>query len=360
MWLPGASQKEREPAERPTVYTSQMPGLPPASRAYGRWTCVLLLLLCGLAAQGAWAQCRIVTEKASVEDVAVEFSALSFSLDLKGVPATVELEETGKRPASIHVLAPLRFAASYPPEKLVYRIKRGVDLYRGRIHLGKQAGHTWLGVRGDGMQLSLQSALDLEVKEPVIVPCGSVKLGDGTPFAAPLAILPPPDHTVGTGTAFFPLYRTPREVDSLDIRYSGPFQVLRRRPGWVLLQAAWEDGSRVRGWTLERFTTSKISAPRAWGGGGSGERLCVASDGPRLARITLREHAPVASSPGGTIWASVARRITVDAFPLDRPDGWTRVAAVPGLPAKPCSAHEHIWVRARDVIGPVPRARGTK
>ena len=95
MWLPGASQQEREPAERPTVYTSQMPGLPPASRAYGRWTCVLLLLLCGLAAQGAWAQCRIVTEKASVEDVAVEFSALSFSLDLKGVPATVELEETG-------------------------------------------------------------------------------------------------------------------------------------------------------------------------------------------------------------------------------------------------------------------------
>ncbi len=321
---------------------------------------VLLVLLCGLTVQRAWAQCRVVTKKASLKEVVIAVEDQKFRLDLRGVPVTVDVEQTAKRAVHIQVLAPLRFLASYPAQKLTFRIKQGVNLYGGRIHLGKRAGYKWLGFRGEGMLLSLQPSLALDVKEPVIVPCGSLELGDGTPFATPPAVLPPKQRTIGTGTSFFPLYVSPREMDALEIRYAGPFQVLRRRPGWVRLQAAWEDGSLVRGWTRERFTTSKVASPRGWGGGGSGERLCVAADGPILARVRLREHAPVATSPGGPIWASVAERIEADAFPLDRPDGWIQIAAVAGLPTKPCTQHEHIWVQARDIVGPVPKRKGHK
>jgi len=349
--------RRREHEDRAPVYTVRMPDLLATAHAGGYRTFILIAIAAALAARSASAQCHVVTERASLERVTVSVPGQRFALDLAGVPVIVELKQPGKGTTSIEVQSPLRFTASYPSKKLVYRIRRDVELFGGRIHLGKQAGHTWLRVRGDGLQLSLKSALGLEVKEAVIVPCNAVELGNGTAYAAPLAILPPKERTIGTGPTFFPLYLAPQEVDPLEIRYSGPFQVLQRRPGWVLLQADWEDASQLRGWTRERFATFKAMPTRSWGEvGGSALAKCGGVvDGPPPERVTLRKGAVVAASPGGAIWASAAQEIAVDAILVDRADnGWIHVTALPGLPA-PCLEHEHIWVHERDVIRTVPQ-----
>ncbi|MGD0838597.1 MAG: hypothetical protein ABSB49_18325 [Polyangia bacterium] len=303
--------------------------------------------------------CRVATEKASLDAVEVAVPGQTFALDLKKVPVTMELEEAASRTTTIQVLAPLRFVALYPSDKLVYRIKQRLELAGGRIRLGKLAGYTWLGVSGDGMRLSLQSSLSIDLREPIIVPCRNVELGNGGPsYATPAALSAPRRRTIGTGTAFFPLYLAPREGDHVDIRYPGPFEVLQRHRGWVKLQAAWQDGSRVRGWTRQEFTTSGVSLPLGWGEGGPGEGGCGRVDGPLVVRVRLRKDAAVATSPAGPVWASVAQMIAVDAFPSDpSDDGWIQVASVSGLPL-PCKDHEHIWVQARDVVGRVPRAYG--
>ena len=259
--------------------------------------------------------------------------------------------------APIQVLAPLQFAASYPMDKLALRIKESVDLYGGRIRLGKMAGAAWLGIRGDGALLSLKSTLGVDVKQPLMIPCGRIGLSDGTPYTTPQIASPASDRTIGTGVEFIPLYRSPREVDPLHIQFAGPFKLLRKRPGWVMIEAAWSDGSRVRGWTLERFATTEVAAVGGWGEGQSGDGACGLSDPPPLVKILLRKQAAIAVSAGGPVWARVARQLSVDAFPAERADGWIQVAAVPGLPAKPCSEHEHIWVQSRDVIGSGARTR---
>ncbi len=334
-----------------------MPSLPAASR--GR---LLLVLASAFLARAAAAECRISMEKASLQKVTVQVPGQRFTLDLQAVPVTVAVKHASKGTAIIQVLAPLRFTASYPSKSLVYRIGREVDLYGGRIHLGKRAGYTWLGVRGDGLQVSLRSSLGLQVQEPVIVPCNNIELASSTYYNSPAVSLPPPARTVGTGSAFFPLYLAPEEAAPLSIRYAGPFQVLQRRPGWVLLQANWEDGSQVRGWTRQRFATAKAKSLPGWAGGESFNVPCAVVDGYGfpLAKIKLRKDAPIAASPGGAVWARVSGTISADAFPLDRRDGWIQIAAVPGLPARSCSDHDHIWVHSRDVLGPVPREHTRK
>lgn len=85
------------------------------------------------------------------------------------------------------------------------------------------------------------------------------------------------------------------------------------------LEAAWTDGSRVTGWTLERHTTSQV-APVERRIEGQSERVGRCSERLMLAKFTLREQAPIAVSPGGSIWAWAARTVTVDAVPLCRSD----------------------------------------
>lgn len=318
-------------------------------RSRGRLTCIIAAIICWLAPRAGSAQCRIGVEKARLKGVMVSASGVTFSLNLDGLPLTIELEP-GKAMASLQVKAPLRFVASYPSDKLALRIKKRVDLYGGRVRLGTLAAHVWLGVQDDGMQLSLLSTLGIDLKVPPRIPCSNIELSNGTPYSTPQVVWPTKDRTIGMGSTFFPLYLGPQEVDPLAIHYPGPFRILRRRPGWVLIEAAWKDGSRVMGWTLERYTTTKVASVLGWAEGQSGVDECHATDGPILAKVTLRKEAPVAVSPGGPVWAWVARTLTVDALPPDRSDGWIQVLGVPGFIGERCSDYENIWVHARDVL----------
>src|ERR1039458_1113764 len=176
-------------------------------------TCALLVIACASFARGASARCRIVTEKASLEGVTVSVPGERFTLNLEGVPATIHLEQMGKGTTSIQVESPLRFTASYPSMKLGYRIKRDVDLYDGRVHLGKKSGHTWLGVQGDAIRISLTSTLGVDIRRPTIVPCDSIEFENGTAYASPLALSPPSERTIGMGKSFFPLYVAARRSE---------------------------------------------------------------------------------------------------------------------------------------------------
>jgi len=106
-----------------------------ATAAHRHRASILLVMACGFATRGAWATCRVITKKASLRDVVVATPGLTFALDLKNVPVTIDLEEPGSQTAILQVLAPLRFVASYQANHLTYRIKRGVALAGGHDHI---------------------------------------------------------------------------------------------------------------------------------------------------------------------------------------------------------------------------------
>jgi hypothetical protein len=83
----------------------------------------------------------------------------------------------------------------------------------------------------------------------------------------------------------------------------------------------------------------------------SGE-MCGRADGPTLTTFTVRKGAPIAASHAGAPWAWTTQRPSVDAFPLDRADGWIQIGAVAGLASAPCAEHDHLWVHVRELIWP--------
>jgi hypothetical protein len=130
------------------------------------------------------------------------------------------------------------------------------------------------------------------------------------------------------------------------------YEIERQQPGWVLLTASWAGGSRLRGWTREELVTSEPEPLGASVEGMTSGPLCGRADGPILTTFTVQKGAPIAASPAGAPWASATQRLRVDAFPLDRADGWIRIGAVAGLASAPCAEHEHLWVHASDLIWP--------
>lgn len=298
----------------------------------------------------ALAQCKVLVQHARLKDVVVSVPGVSFSLNLADVPLDIELA-ADQAAARVRVLGPLRFEVTYPVHELAFRIDKRVQLFGGRIRLGQGAAPMLVGVRGNGMQLSLHSMLGVNVRPPLEIPCANVGLSDGTPYATPAAMLPSRAQTIGTGTGFFPLHLSPSEGNPLYVQYTGPFEILDRRPGWILLSAAWADGTRVRGWTPERYVTPETDPVSGWGEGVSGVLECARSDVPLLDKRTLRAGGRVAVSPGGPVWARVAEPVEVEIFPPRRADGWIQVARVPGVVGGPCMDPDYVWVHAHDIIG---------
>jgi hypothetical protein len=284
----------------------------------------------------------------------------TFPLRLDGVRVAIDLSP-GATTATINVEAPLEFQATFPVEKLALRLKETVNLFEGRLRLGPGAKPIWLGVEGDTVQLSLHEMLGLDVSRRLAISCRSIGLSDGTPYRSPDRIESPKEpaaaRTVALGPGSVPLFVKAEAVDPLEIRYPGAVQVRERRPGWVMVEVDWADGSRLRGWTLERNTQAQAAPPAGWGEGGEGESSCGRVDEPPLSRLTIRRHAPIAAAPGGAVWARVAKTLVVEAFSPQRPDGWIRIGVIPGLLAKPCAEHEHLWVHARDVVRPKEKQR---
>lgn len=291
--------------------------------------------------------CRVEVARARLPGVLVMVSGTRFAVDLQDVPIVVEARE-GWSDARVEVLAPLRFRGRYSVQQLAFRVATEVDLYGGRIRLGKGAAPTWLGVRGGGLHLTLDQ-LNVDVQAQLEVDCSQVGLSDAAPYATPAVIVPPAGRSTGAGPGFVPLYLGPKEVDPLRIRYAGPFAIEARQPGWVLLEATWADGSRVRGWTRERHVIPHFEQfdvavqARSWGPD------CANTD-VVLSQLVVRKGASVAASPGGPVWARATQDLTVDALPLSRCNDWIQIADIPGLPSNPCAEHEHFWVNVRDVV----------
>jgi len=292
-------------------------------------------------------RCRISSQQTRLSDVSVSAAGLRFTLGLEGVSARIEVTQAQSE-ARLDVLTPLRFTATYPKASLAFRVAASTEWYGGRVRLGQGAAPSWRDIRGDEMLLSLEPSLGVAVKQPLAIACSRLGLSDGTPYSTPHPERAGVD-AVGTGGDFVPFYLEPLERDPLEVRYPGGFAIKQRRPGWLLLAVSWEDGSRLQGWTPERHATHEINAVGGWGLGQSGGPFCGRSDAPRLIRVTLHDGAAIAASPAGPVWAHAAQDLEAEAFPPEPSDEWIRVATVPGLIAAPCSEHEHIWARARDV-----------
>ncbi len=298
----------------------------------------------------AFAECRISARRANLADVTVSSGPNTFTLRLEGVPIAIALSP-GDTNARISVEGPLRFEATYPLARLMLRVEKPVDLLGGRVRLGAGARPSWLGVEGDAMRASPKTMLGVETTPALSVPCRAMGLSDGTPYSTPVVIDPPRGSVIGIGTGPVRLFVRPVAVDPLEIHYPGPFRARARRPNWVLIEANWADGSRVRGWVSEQDTKSKVASGLSGSVEGlKGEPACGRSDAPTLNRLTIRRGASIADSPGGVIWAHATKSVVARAFPRERPDGWIRIGAISGLTGEPCSEHEHLWVQAREVV----------
>lgn len=313
---------------------------------------MILLITVGLGvalfASSARAQCRIEDPRATLREVKVSASGSSFSIGLAEVPVVIRLD-AGADPAPIQVLAPLRFSAEVGVAELRYRVKRPVDLHGGRVRVGEGARPTWKRVQGNTMLASIAETLHVEVKQPLRVPCSQIALEEEESFSkTALPVAPPEGLGAGVGAGPIAFYAFPEPSNPIEVRYPGPYTIREERVGWALLEAAWDDGSRLRGWVRREKLTPAPEPPfgtmQGKGGGG-----CGRSHKPELATFVVRSGAPIAATPGGVPWAWTARVLNVEAFPLDRGDGWLQIGAVAGLTSAPCNEHEHLWVHARNL-----------
>jgi hypothetical protein len=317
----------------------------------------LATIACTLVSGTAFAECRISVGRSNLTNVTVAAGADTFTVSLRDAPVAIALAP-GDSTSRINVEGPLRFEATYPLAQLALRVAKPVELFGGRIRLGSGAAPVWLGVEGDAMRASPQKMLGVETTPALAVPCRALGLSDGKPYSTPAVIDPPKSEAVGIGTGPVRLFVRPEAVDPFEIRYAGSFRARARRPNWVLIEANWADGSRVRGWASDRDIKTDIPPEVA----GSVEGLkvgpaCGRSDAPTLTRLTIRRGASIADAPGGFIWAHVTRAVVVRVFPADRPDGWIRIGAISGLAGDPCAELEHLWVHSRDVAGSAARSQ---
>jgi hypothetical protein len=325
----------------------------------GAWMCVLGSSACSFA-QREPARCLVTEPHLRLDDLKVLAPGVSFAVSVEDVAATVDLAQSAPD-ARIEVTNPLRFSASYLQRDLPLRVAQPVSAFGGRVVVGAGAAPHWLGVHGDAVLASLEPMIRVELEEPLAIPCNRLGFGGEQPYASPLPTMARGERR-GTGRGFVPLFLEARAVDSVLVRYGGPFVVKVRQPGWVLLEAAWADGTKVTGWTPDANTTARFEDVGGFGEGWSGRAPCGQVDGPRLQRVSVRAGAPIAASPGGPIWAHVVRSVVADTFPNDRADRWLRVAAITGLIADSCSEQEHVWIDAGDTWqnGSAPSGASTR
>ena len=312
---------------------------------------LVFFLTMALASPGVLAECRLTAHHARLAGVTVSAAQTTFSLDLAGVPVAIVLAPNAAT-ARVDVAAPLQFQAEVQVDALELRLKKAVDLYGGRVRLGRSAAHVRLGVEGDTMRVSLHETFGVDVPRGLAVPCRALGLDAANWFTTPPDPEPESGRRVAIGPGPVPFFERPVSVDPLEIGYAGPFVVRGRRPGWALIEASWADGSRLKGWVLEKDAQAEVVPWRGRGElFGSGRDCCVATDEPPFTQMTIRRGAPIAASAAGVVWAHAATNVVVEAFPREAADGdWIAIATTRALPTGSCSRHQHMWVQAGDVM----------
>ncbi len=123
-----------------------------------------------LASRGSSAECRLSAPHAHLDDVTISAGSATFPLGLEGVPVEIVVEPGAAR-AKIHVEAPLELDATYPVADLRLRVTKTVDLYGGRVRVGRGMGPILQRVEGDAMRISLTNMLGVEVSGTLAIPC---------------------------------------------------------------------------------------------------------------------------------------------------------------------------------------------
>ena len=314
-------------------------------------------LLC-LSAPAASAPCRISAAKASIPSVEVSpVGVKPFSLRIEKLPLVAIPSSDGH--TVLRVSEPLRFTVkSYPTKKLAVRVAKGTSVLGGRLTLAKGLATRYLGVKGRSLQVSPpMHGFSLRHKT-VDIPCKVLTLASNSSAyrirsSGPSLVVSKGRTEHAVPTTYIPLYRTPKKVSPLWVQFSIPLNVIARKPGWIRLQAKWDDGSSVQGWVPNALVEVRLDEP-VYGGGGiggiGGRSGCGRSHPPQLVTFTLRKGSPVHATAGGTAWAHAAKTMKVTAFTISRSDGWVRIAKVDGLPPKQCSEHANMWVHVRDLV----------
>jgi hypothetical protein len=257
----------------------------------------------------------------------------------------------GRDLAELDVRSPLMFATWYAVADVPLRVARNVTLGEGRLILGRGSRPGWLGVRGEEMLVSLAPNLQVAIDPPLAVACRELTLAEPpSPYASPARLKPPGARFVGFGQDTLALHGAPGTPGAWAVRYSGPFELLGARAGWIQVRAAWEDGSRLQGWTPAAPVDGAARWPSVSVEGGSTRGGCHSVDVPPLSRIEVRAGAAVAVSPAGAVWAHFSSSRWVEGTAPSSSGGWHAIARLPGITSDDCPSESTIWVHADDIL----------
>lgn len=312
-------------------------------------------LLLSLYAADAGA-CLISAQAASVDSLVVAPPGEeSFELRVLGLPIEVTPGEKGL--ATVTVLGPLVFSSEHSLAALDLRTSKRSAVMDDRVWISKDQ-HLSLAANaeartGDSLPMTLP-LLEFLPETSVDVPCSDLTVGDNNAATEiPSLLLSESNSSYIETDARLPLYAKPGQDNPLWMQFKAPLQVIEQKKDWLRVRARWSDGSKLRGWLPANAAVVKrgrLPLPAGHLLGRIGIGHCGRSHAPQRIVFQLRPGTPIHNRAKGAIWAHSASRMEVEAFALDRSDGWLQIAEIDGFPAPPCSAHRNIWVHASDLV----------
>lgn len=307
------------------------------------------------------APCEFATQGADLTWVTVSpTGAEDFRLELDKRP----LKARPKADGSSHLMveAPLRFAATLRTSQLGARFEKRTSIAGGRIIVARGLVPGFPQVEAEEFKASTEAGeipvhlplVGLRIDKPLSLPCAALDISHHRDtFQRPAIELPSASVRHVDTREPIELYERRERVDPLKIRFNAALLVVAERDQWVKLRATWDDGSILQGWVPKSQLKLRRGVPEnrlSTLGGLEGFGLCGGGHRRATTKFKIHSHAPIHESAAGEIWAHTAGTITVEAFPLARPDGWIQIAKVEGLPVQSCSVHSRIWVHAKHIL----------
>ncbi|HVV17439.1 MAG TPA: hypothetical protein VHH90_09575 [Polyangia bacterium] len=300
--------------------------------------------------------CRIRLSHADLPAVTVRAGARSWPVRVEGADGSLSPEPGGPL-MTAQLTAPLAFHGTVEARAVRLAAKRPVDLFDGRVRIGRHAIRRWTATEG-GIQLVLADTLGLSLDAPALVPCADLRIvNDGLESASSVAVEPRAKGAASLAPGQIQLFTAPERGSPLRIAFAGQVGVVARRRGWAEIETRWDDGSRLRGWVREADVDPRPGAAGGSGGAADTPGATGCSDADPFTPIEIRKGAEIADGPGGTVWAHLADSVPAQALPSSGPNPtWVRIGSLKGLPATKCDPHQFVWVRAADVVSAGRRA----
>jgi hypothetical protein len=308
----------------------------------------------GAGARPALGECRVSLSHGNLPAVTVRAGARTWPVRVEGGSGSL-IFDGGPSSLTAELTAPLAFRGTVQARTLRLAPKRPVDLFDGRIRLGRHAIGRWSAGPG-GIQPSLHDTLALAVDPPPVVPCVDLQVvNEVVENVWSVGVKAGGKGAASLVPGQIQLFPAAGQGTPVRVAFGGQVSVLAHRAPWAQIETIWDDGSRVRGWVRGTDVDPRPGAAGGSGVGSSVPGVTGCADAQRFTPVTLRKGAQLADAPDGAVWAHVTETIPAQALPSPAPKqssnpSWVQIGSLKGLPATTCDPLQFVWARAADVV----------